>query len=105
MSDRLLEPSVSGEIVIEHGVLPPLQDDFDIAPGNGRSPPFVIDPPDLTEGFDFPAGTGVSRVGAGDIHDRDGKVALVQLDEHRSRRIQGSKSMSAYRRSGIRDHG
>lgn len=93
----LPKPTTTNEVFVHHHVPTTHQHHLHVSPGNLISPPFVVDAPDFPNLFDLPALAGE--------YDCDRQIVFVQLDTDGPREIQGSKSMRAYRRSGIRDHG
>lgn len=93
----LHKPTTTNEVFVHHHVPTTHQHHLHVSPGNLISPPFVVDAPDFPNLFDLPALAGE--------YDCDRQIVFVQLDTDGPREIQGSKSMRAYRRSGIRDHG
>lgn len=93
----LHKPTTTNEVFVHHHVPTTHQHHLHVSPGNLISPPFVVDAPDFPNLLDLPTLAGEC--------DRDRQIVFVQLDTDGSREIQGSKSMRAYRRSGIRDHG
>ena len=93
----LHKPTTTNEVFVHHHVPTTHQHHLHVSPGNLISPPLVVDAPDFPNLLDLPTLAGEC--------DCDRQIVFVQLDTDGSREIQGSKSMRAYRRSGIRDHG
>jgi len=100
-------PASVQEIVVEGDDAPVVQDHGTVVPGDGQAPPLVVDAPTLPYGL-YPAG----RTSLEAYEER--LTVLSGPDVHGPRPIQGeqawgvahgSKLRSAWRRSGIRDHG
>src|SRR5215212_2777608 len=87
-SIRLFEPAVSDAVVEERTYGPVTENDLDVVPADGISPPLVIDIPGILDRLDLV--TPVALV------QRDWQPALcVDRDLHRTGKVQTSYAISA----------
>jgi hypothetical protein len=94
----LFEPTIGDPVMEEgaHGTV--TQDDLDVVPADGISPPLVVDMPAILNKFDCVAPIALVQ--------RDRQPALrVDCDLNRTGKVQASYAISACLRSGSRDHG
>jgi hypothetical protein len=95
---RLLEPAIGDPVMEERAYGAVTQDDLDVVPADGISPPLVVNMPGILDGFDHM--TPIALVQC------DRQPALgVDCDLNWTRKVQASYAISACLRSGNRDHG
>ena len=97
-SIRLLEPTIDDAVVEEGAYRAVTEDDLDVVPANGDTPPLVVDVPGIMDALDLVAPVALVQ--------RDRQPALcVDRDLNRTGKVQASYAISACLRSGSRDHG